>query len=99
MPPNLDVLTLKASQDQSVKRKVIYLDQMVVTNIAKAKRGRRLPAELLPPTNRLRDALRVSVREKQNAVLAESHFHRDESSGIVTGRPQDADAKALFDEI
>jgi hypothetical protein len=52
-----------------------------------------------PPTNRLRDALKVAVREKQNARLVESHFHRDESSGIVNGRPRDPEARALFDEI
>lgn len=99
MLPNLDVLPVKASQDTTVKRKVVYLDQMVMTNIAKANLGRRLPDELLEPTKRLRDALKAAVREKQNAVLVESHFHRDESSGIVTGRPHDAEARALFDEI
>lgn len=96
---NLDVLPVKASQDTSVKRKVVYLDQMVITNLAKANLGRRLPDELLGPTTRLRDALKAAVREKQNAVLVESHFHRDESSGIVTGRPHDPEARALFDEI
>jgi hypothetical protein len=99
MPPNLDVLPVKASQDAKVKRKLVYLDQMIVTNVAKAKLGRELPAELRKPTSRLRDALKVAVREKQNARLVESHFHRDESSGIVNGRPRDPDARALFDEI
>jgi hypothetical protein len=72
---------------------------MIVTNVAKAKLGRELPPVLREPTNRLRDALKVAVREKQNARLVESHFHRDESSGIVNGRPRDPEAKALFDEI
>jgi hypothetical protein len=99
MLPNLDVLPVKASQDAKVKRKLVYLDQMIVTNVAKAKLGRELPAELREPTNRLREALKVTVREKQNARLVESHFHRDETSGIVNGRPRDPEARALFDEI
>lgn len=97
--PALDVLPAKGSQDARVKRKLVYLDQMILTNVAKAILRRELPSELREPTNRLRDALKVAVRERQNARLIESHFHRDESSGIVNGRPRDPEARALFDEI
>ena len=97
--PVVDVLPLKRSQDATIKRRLVYLDQMVVSNMAKAALEREMAPEQRASLDRLRNALKVAVREKQNARLLESHFHRDESSGIVIGRPDEQSARVLFAEI
>lgn len=101
MAPILETLPPKKSQDPRVPRRLVYLDQNVVTNIAKVRLGRELPEALRDASNDLYAAIKTSVLEKQSAICVESIFHRTESSGLVTWAREDrkSDAFKLFHEI
>src|SRR5262245_46665104 len=102
MPPLLEVLPPKKSQDAAVPRRLVYLDQNVVSDIAKMRLGRRMQTDKLHDAmDRPYDAIQLAVRDRQDAICIESMFHRTESGGLVIMAKEDrkSDAYQLFREI
>jgi hypothetical protein len=80
-------------------RRVVYLDQNVVSELARLRLGRARDGERTTALRALLDALREATFEKQNARCVESFFRHWESSGLVgpgTALPQ---AEELFHNI
>lgn len=100
--PLLEVLPVKKSLDPAVPRRLVYLDQNIVSNIAKMRLGRRMATDALhEATERLYVAVQSAVRDRRDAICIESMFHRTESSGLVVMASEDrrSDAYKLFHEI
>jgi hypothetical protein len=80
-------------------RRIVYLDQMVVSDMAKVRLGRRMDVARASALKELSDALHVAVGEKETARCVESFFHRGESSALVEGPNPREGARDLFDAI
>lgn len=80
-------------------RRVVYLDQNVVSDLARLRLG-RMPNEKRTVALRvLLDALREATFEKQTTRCVESFFHLWESSGLVDENKSMPRADALFQDI
>lgn len=97
--PLLNTLPPKAASSDRVRRRLVYLDQNILTHLAKIDLGRDLPDDLKAATQELREAIRISVCERQDAICVESIFHREESSGLVIAPAPRDGAKELFHQI
>ena len=79
-------------------RSIVYLDQNVVSEIARLRLGRLKENERTAALRDLSNALRKACLEDQKARCVESFFHQWESSGLVEEPPQPR-AEELFHEI
>ena len=82
------ILPQKVSQGAQGRR-LVYLDQNVVSDLAKLRLGRMPDGPRKLALTNLAEALRVAVQEKETARCVESFFHNWESSALVgeRGRP------------
>lgn len=67
-------------------RRLVYLDQNVVSDLAKRRLGRVPEGPRKQALTSLAEALRVAVQEKETARCVESFFHNWESSALVGER-------------
>jgi hypothetical protein len=87
LPVHSDVVPRK---DPS-RRAVVYLDQCVLSDLAKLETN-RLPDARRDVMKELAAALDHAVLDAQTAICIESSFHRQESSGLLRGS-----SRELFD--
>lgn len=76
-------------------RRLVYLDQNVLSELAKLRLGRPVDERRRGAIAGLDEALQAAVFERQDARCIESHFHRSESSGFFKGGARDA-AEQIF---
>lgn len=93
-----DLLPAKASAT-GIGRRVVYLDQNVLTELTKLRLGRLREGARKPALTTLAASLRSAVFERQDARCIESFFHHWESSGLVLGETTHAGAEELFREM
>lgn len=91
-----DLLPTKASVSGR-GRLVVYLDQNVVSELARLRLGRLRDGDRVTALRGLLDALREAIFQKQRARCVESFFHHWESSALVA--PERPRADALFKDI
>jgi hypothetical protein len=92
------VLPLKASVIGNGRR-IVYLDQNVVSDLAKLRLGRIGDGECGAALREIADALQESVFRKQTARCVESFFHHWESSELVAEKSAREGAVELFEAI
>lgn len=80
-------------------RRIVYLDQNIVTELAKLRLGRLRDGERTDALRELAGALRHACLERQDSRCVESFFHLWESSGLVEGAPGALAVEELFREI
>ena len=94
----LDVLPEKATARREGRR-LVYLDQSVLSNVARRRLGRDLGTVGADPLRALCSSLRAAIFDRQDARCVESFFHLDESSALLEGDAPRAGATDLFAEI
>ena len=94
----LSVLPPKATAT-GTGRRVIYLDQNVLTELTKLRLGRLNDGPRTDALRLLAESLREAVFKRQDSRCVESFFHQWESSGLVLGETTHAAAEELFNEM
>jgi hypothetical protein len=97
MPP-FRVLPVKASES-GTGRRIVYLDQNVVSDLAKVRLGRMADGDRKAALEELAAALRDAIFARQTARCVESFFHHWESSELVGEKSKRAGSDELFEEI